>query len=251
MKSYQLIMLCLMAPGLTACGAGERLRNIGKEPKLSAIESPTTQPGYKPVQMPMPTEAEPVSYSPNSLWQTGSRAFFKDQRANRVGDILTVQVSISDSAKVDNSTKRSRTNSDNLGLNGSLGTKLFSDILPSNISNNVDPSAITAATSDSSSEGAGEIDRSEAIETTVAAVVLQVLPNGNMVIEGRQEIRVNFEVRELIVAGIVRPEDISSDNTIASEKIAEARIAYGGRGQITDVQQPRYGQQVMDILLPF
>ena len=94
MKSYQLIMLCLMATGLTACGAADRLRNVGKEPRLSAIESPTSQPGYKPVQMPMPTEAEPVSYSPNSLWQTGSRAFFKDQRANRVGDILTVKVRI-------------------------------------------------------------------------------------------------------------------------------------------------------------
>ena len=105
--------------------------------------------------------------------------------------------------------------------------------------------------SDSGSSGQGSVKRSEELVTNVAAVVTQQLPNGNLVVEGKQEIRVNFEVRELIVAGIVRPEDIESDNTIDSSKMAQARIAYGGRGQITDVQQPRYGQQVMDILLPF
>ena len=100
-------------------------------------------------------------------------------------------------------------------------------------------------------DGKGSVNRQENLQTSVAAVVTQMLPNGNLVVEGKQEIRVNFEIRELIVAGIVRPEDIQSDNTINSSKIAQARIAYGGRGQITDVQQPRYGQQVMDVLLPF
>lgn len=245
------LLVCLMLSGLTACGAGERLKNVGKEPKLSAISNPKSQPGYRPVQMPMPTNTKAASYSPNSLWQTGSRAFFKDQRANKIGDILTVEVKITDKAKIDNASKRSRSNSDSVGMSGSIGGKLFSDILPSAISSGIDPKALADSTSSSNSEGTGEIDRSEDITTSVAAVVLQVLPNGNLVIEGRQEIRVNFEVRELLVAGIVRPEDISSNNTIASEKIAEARIAYGGRGQISDVQQPRYGQQVMDIILPF
>ena len=113
------------------------------------------------------------------------------------------------------------------------------------------PGRILTADGTSSSDGKGTIQRSESLTTSVAAVVTQVLPNGNLVVEGKQEIRVNYEIRELIVAGIVRPEDIQSDNTIDSSKIAQARIAYGGRGQITDVQQPRYGQQVMDILLPF
>ena len=250
MTFAQLLSICLMATSLVACSAADRVRNIGEAPSLSAIANPTAQPGYRPVQMPMPTSAEPANYSPNSLWQTGSRAFFKDQRANKVGDILTVLVSITDSAKLDNSSKRSRTNSDNLGFAGSVGEAVAAAV-PGRFMGEMDPSKLAEATSDSSSEGTGAIDRSEAIKTNVAAVVLQVLPNGNLVIEGRQEIRVNFEVRELLVAGIVRPEDISAGNTIASEKIAEARIAYGGRGQISDVQQPRYGQQFMDIILPF
>src|SRR5260370_37393276 len=112
------------------------------------------------------------------------------------------------------------------------------------------PGKLLVTDSASQYDGKGTVDRKEALQTNVAAVVTQVLPSGNLVVEGKQEIRVNFEIRELIVAGIVRPEDIQSDNTIDSSKIAQARIAYGGRGQITDVQQPRYGQQVMDVPLP-
>src|SRR5690606_36447535 len=202
-------------------------------------------PGYKPVHMPMPTP-QPASYSPNSLWRNGSRAFFKDQRAHQVGDILTVKVKFNDKATVENETSRTRKNNEDTGVDNFFGkTKLpmFSAV-------NV-PGRISTADSNAQSTGTGTIARKEELSTNVAAVVTQLLPNGNLVVEGRQEIRVNFEVRELIVAGIVRPEDIESDNTIDSTKIAQARIAYGGRGQITDVQQPRYGQQVLDILLPF
>jgi flagellar L-ring protein precursor FlgH len=189
---------------------------------------------------------QPASYNPNSLWRNGSRAFFKDQRAHQVGDILTVKVKITDKATVENETSRSRKNSEDSGVDNFFGkTKLpiFSSV-------NV-PGKILTADSTGSSEGKGSIDRKDEITTNVAGVVTQVLPNGNLVLEGKQEIRINYEVRELIVAGIVRPEDIESDNTIDSTKIAQARIAYGGRGQITDVQQPRYGQQVLDIILPF
>jgi flagellar L-ring protein precursor FlgH len=213
---------------------------------LSSIEDPTAQPGYKPVRMPMP-DARPSSYAANSLWRTGSRAFFKDQRAQQVGDLVTVKVKVTDKANLDNETRRSRSNNESFGAKNLFGVETnLTKALPG-----ASAGALVNADSGSSSEGTGSVSRKEELVTNVAAVVTQVLPNGNLVVEGKQEIRVNFEVRELVVAGVIRPEDIEADNTVESTKIAEARIAYGGRGQITDVQQPRYGQQVMDIVLPF
>lgn len=240
-------LLVLAVAPLAACGAADRLANVGKAPALSAIEDPTATPGYKPVRMPMP-DVEPVSYASNSLWRQGSRAFFKDQRARQIGDLVTVRVRVTDRAQLENQTRRSRQNAEGLGVTNFFGAE---NGLTKVLDDGVSADALVNADSNSSSQGAGSIRRSEQLVTNVAAVVTQFLPNGNLVIEGKQEIRVNFEVRELIVAGIIRPEDIESDNTIDSSKIAQARIAYGGRGQITDVQQPRYGQQVMDILLPF
>ncbi|MEQ8656347.1 MAG: flagellar basal body L-ring protein FlgH [Hyphomicrobiales bacterium] len=241
----RLAVLALAGLALAGCSAADRVANIGEQPALSAIQNPTTQPGYRPVSMPMP-EPMVATYSPNSLWRSGSRAFFNDQRASRIGDLVTVRVDITDSAQIANQTSRNRTANEELGGGGMIGYQL-DRILP----NGGTPEAIANFGTDSSSGGQGSVNRSESLTTTVAAVVTQVLPNGNMVIEGRQEVRVNFEVRELIVAGVVRPEDIDATNTIESSKIAEARIAYGGRGQITDVQQPRYGQQLFDILMPF
>ena len=235
----------LLAAACAGCSSLDRIKNIGEQPPLSAIENPTAQPGYKPVQMPMPAPI-PASYNPNSLWRNGSRAFFKDQRAHQIGDILTVQVNITDKANIANETQRSRTGKEDSSITNFFGiTKVPLTNVP------IPPGKLLTTDSTSSSDGKGSVNRQEALQTNVAAVVTQLLPNGNLVVEGKQEIRVNFEVRELIVAGIVRPEDIQSDNTIDSSKIAQARIAYGGRGQITDVQQPRLGQQVSDILLPF
>jgi flagellar L-ring protein precursor FlgH len=237
----------LAAVLLAGCSTAERLANIGAEPPLSAIDNPTSQPGYKPVRMPMPAPAY-AEHNPNSLWRTGARAFFKDQRAQRVGDILTVRVRITDKASVENKTERNRTDGGGIDISSLAGIEenfagWFAGAPTGE--NLVDVSGST------NSSGEGTVDRKETLATSVAAVVTQVLPNGNLVIEGRQEVRVNFEVRELIVAGIARPEDIGADNTIDSTKIAEARISYGGRGQITDMQQPRYGQQFLDVVLPF
>ena len=238
------VLAMLAGSLLSGCAAVDRLKNIGQAPPLSEVDNPTARPGYKPVQMPMPA-AQPASYNPNSLWRNGSRAFFKDQRAHQVGDLLTVQVNITDKAIIANETQRSRDTKEDSGIDNFFGKSKVP------IMNSAVPTRIFTSDSSTSLDGKGSVNRSEALQTNVAAVVTQVLPNGNLVVDGRQEIRVNFEIRELIVAGIVRPEDIQSDNTIDSSKIAQARIAYGGRGQITDVQQPRYGQQVMDVILPF
>ena len=227
------------------CSAIDRLSQIGETPKLNAIENPTTQPGYKPVSMPMP-KPETVSYNANSLWRNGSRAFFKDQRAHQIGDLLTVTVNITDQANFANEIQRDRSSKEDSGITDFIGAKTLGTQ-----AQKVLPGRLLQTDSTSQYDGKGSIQRQESLQTNIAAVVTQVLPNGNLVVEGKQEIRVNFEIRELIVAGIVRPEDIQSDNTIDSTKIAQARISYGGRGQMMDVQQQRYGQQVMDVLLPF
>lgn len=241
------LAIALLGSALTACSAVERISSIGAAPILAPIQNPVAAPGYKSVSMPMPEPGSPLPMA-NSLWRPGSRAFFKDQRARRVGDIVTVSVNIEDTAEIDNTTTRTRSNTEDADLTNLLGYETnLGKVLPQGVT----PGSMVSLGSSSNSTGVGEVERSETISLTVAAVVTQLLPNGNMVIWGHQEVRVNFEVRELTLAGVVRPEDISSSNTINHTQIAEARIAYGGRGQLTDVQQPRYGQQVLDIFLPF
>ncbi|MBF0679252.1 MAG: flagellar basal body L-ring protein FlgH [Devosia sp.] len=245
MNLLKIATIITLAGSLAACNTMDRLADVGRAPSLTAIQDPTTLAGYQPVRMPMP---EPIAdtYQSNSLYRTSAKGFFKDERAHRIGDILTIVVTIDDSAQIDNSTQRSRASTNSAGMGGIFGSAV------TNISGgSIDPAAAIDLTSGINDAGAGSVNRSESLETSVAAVVTQVLPNGNLVVEGRQEVRVNFEVRDLIVTGIVRPSDIQANNTIPSTKIAEARISYGGRGQITDVQQPRYGQQVLDAILPF
>jgi flagellar L-ring protein precursor FlgH len=245
--AFRFALLGAAALGLGACNMASRLANVGSEPELSRIENPTLQRDYQPVSLPMPAP-EQVTRHANSLWRPGARQFFKDQRARKVGDILTVNVAINEKAELSNSTERSRTASEAaklpkfLGYEASLGR-----ILPQA----VDPTSLVDLGSDSGSKGSGKVQRDETVNAKVAAIVTQVLPNGNLVIQGRQEVRVNYEMRHLLVSGVVRPEDITATNTVNHTQIAEARIAYGGRGVISDVQQPRYGQQLFDIIFPF
>lgn len=250
MKDWDIFLL-LAAAGtlalLTGCGSLERVSNIGRAPEITPIENPVAQAEYRPVSLPMPTPSL-TRQQPNSLWDGSRRTFFKDQRAAQIGDIITVLIDVKDKAQLDNESKRSRESGENaamdklLGLEGSLGR-----VLPESI----DPTNLVQANSDSTHTGKGSVDREEKITLKMAAIVTQKLPNGNMVLHGRQEIAVNFEKRILGLDGVIRPEDISVDNTISYEKIAEARITYGGEGQISDVQQPRYGQQLYDVLFPF
>jgi flagellar L-ring protein precursor FlgH len=239
-----------IALSLAIAGCGntlERIARAGQEPPLSPIENPTAQTLYQPVSLPMPDPLE-QSRQPASLWRQGSRAFFKDQRAGRVGDILTVVIEIEDEATLDNSTSRTRNADESAGLDNLLG---YETRINNIFDGDAVPGELVNADSDSTSTGTGSTAREEEIDLRMAAVITQILPNGNLVIQGSQQVRVNYEMRDLSVKGVIRPEDITSLNEVPYDKIAEARIAYGGEGTISDIQQPRYGQQVFDILFPF
>ena len=242
------VYVAVLASMTSGCAIFGRLADVGKEPELSKIENPTKEKDYKPVDMPMPEPETPYA-NVNSLWRPGSKGFFKDQRASRVGDILTVHITITDNALLENKSEQSRgSDSDSLSVGALAGLEKYAGkIFPSS----VDPSNLLSITSAHSTTGDASIDRNEKIDVTMAAIVTQILPNGNLVISGKQEVRVNYELRQLQMTGIIRREDISTRNVITSEKIAELRVAYGGKGTISDMQQPRYGRQILDIIAPF
>lgn len=244
MKSCAMAFAGLMLPWLlSGCGALSRLSDLGRPPTMTAISDPTTARDYRPLTMPMP----PLQQTPGdlaSLWRPGSRAFFRDQRAAQVGDLLTVMVDITDNADVENNTTGTRTGSEAMGIPNLFGLK--QQIVQAATGANS-----LSTNSTNSNVATGTIKRNESVTLRLAGMITQVLPNGNFVVSARQEVRVNSELRVLQVSGIVRPQDISGDNTITHDRMAEARISYGGKGQLTDLQTPRYGQQLMDVLLPF
>jgi flagellar L-ring protein precursor FlgH len=232
------------ALAVSGCGTLSKLAEIGRPPELSPITNPVQDPSWRPISMPMPRpDLAPTQV--NSLWRSGSRAFFKDQRAAQVGDILTVLVNVADTANLANATTTTRTGSEAAGIPNLLGLETKA------AASGIDPKNLLNTNSTNASVGTGTVKRAETITLRLAGVITQVLPNGNLVVSAKQEIRINSELRELLISGVIRPQDIASDNTVTHDRMAEARIAYGGRGTLTDIQQPRYGQQLMDILLPF
>ncbi len=243
MKLSTVVWLGLAAVSLSACGTLGRLSEVGRPPALTPTEDPTKDPRWRPVSMPMPN-GQPSPNESNSLWRSGSRAFFKDQRAAQVGDIVTVLVSMNDAANLKNVTSSNRTSTESGGLPNFFGLEA---ILPKAIN----PATLISASSTNNNTGTGQIQRNEAVTLRLAGIVTQVLPNGNLVIAARQEFVVNSELRDLRVTGVIRPQDIASDNTVLHDRMAEARISYGGRGQLTDLQRARWGQQITDILMPF
>ncbi len=246
-KFYLIFSILIFSVLVSGCNSISRLAYVGSKPPITPINDPTKDKNYKVVSLPMP-QPENNQYMSNSLWRKGARAFFRDQRAAKVGDIITVSINIDEKAALANTTKRSRSNAEDTDVTNLIGQEgQLRKILPESL--NLAP--MISLGSESAHTGAGTVDRSEKLTLTIAALITQVLPNGNLVVQGRQEVRVNFEVREFIIAGVVRPEDITASNTITHTQIAELRLSYGGRGQLTDVQQPRYGQQVLDVLFPF
>ena len=233
---------------LSGCNTLSRISEVGNAPKLSNIKNPTTRQDYRPVSLPMPAP-EIAEDNPNSLWRSGARAFFRDHRAKEVGDIVTVKLSLDDKATFANKTERKRADTEDTSLNTLLGLEAeLSKVLPEAI--NPAQSIVNFGSAHDTS-GDGTITRSEALSLTFAAVVTQILPNGSLVIMGRQEVSVNSELRELVVTGVIRPSDIDSDNTISDDSIAEMRVAYGGRGSLSGLQKPRWGMEMWDILFPF
>jgi len=229
---------------LTACG---RVDHLGKAPDFS---SNTETPEHVAMLWPgLPLHSQPQrNVDQSSLWSGERQSLLGDRRAMKKGDILTVVIEIDEKAEISNDTDRSRSGSESLGIKQFFGLPQRADAkLPDGAS----MGEAVALDSKSSSRGKGTVKRREKLTLRVAATIVDVLPNGVLSISGSQELRVNFELRELLVSGFVRPGDISRQNEITYDKIASARVSYGGRGQITDVQQPRYGQQILDILLPF
>lgn len=243
MKIWAIVWVGLASASVTACGNLTRLSEVGRDPTMAPTEDPTRDPKWRPLTMPMPSR-QPSPNEANALWRSGSRAFFKDQRAAQVGDIITVVVNINDAANLKNVTTATRASTESAGLPNFFGLETM---LPKAVT----ASALLAASSGNSNTGTGQIQRNEAVTLRLAGIVTQVLPNGNLVVAARQEFMVNSELRDLQITGVIRPQDIASDNTVQHDRMAEARIAYGGRGQLTDVQRARWGQQMMDILLPF
>lgn len=241
------LAILVLPLAMAACSGAERLSRLGDPPEMANVTNPTADPRWRPVSMPMPNPQDPPLAN-NSLWRPGSRTFLRDQRAAAVGDIITVLVAIQDDAELENRTTRSRDNSESMGVPRLLGLDAsYARLFPGGF----DPSNMVQGNSTSGVNGTGAVRRSESVTLRVAATVSQLLPNGNLVVTGRQQVRVNSELRDLTVGGVIRPQDIASDNTVRHDRLAEARIAYGGRGTISDIQRPRVGQELLDIILPF
>lgn len=241
-----LVSPCLI---LTGCaGLFDKLSGIGKPPPLAQVTDPTTTQDYKPITWPLPEAPQPASPQSNSLWQPGARTFFRDGRASRVGDILRVKINITDQAEFDNNTTSTRTTAEAVAVPSLLGIEgrlTGLGLSASNLSNGINLNG------SNNHQGNVTAKRKETVQTQVAAMVVQVLPNGNFVISGKQEFLMNYDIREISIKGVVRPQDIDNSDTVDSTQVAEARITYGGRGQNMDVQQSRWGSQAIEAISPF
>lgn len=245
------IAFCIFLIGFVG-GCSKRLDHFDRPPTITApgsVEALDVAPP-SPERIAL-VPIEPLARNLSgaaSLWFAGGVSIFSDRRANRVGDILTVFVEIDEEAEISNRTARTRQGNDEISVSAMFGLPSVADVLLPG-SGTLTPAVATSGSQ--SSQGSGTVSREEQVMFRLAATVERVLPNGHLFIRGNQEIRINFELRDIEVSGIVRPEDVSRRNEIGYDRIADARIVYGGRGQISDMQQPRYGQRIIDIVSPF
>lgn len=247
----QLKLTCLFLPCLvlTGCNLPQKMAEVGETPQLSHITNPTKVVGYQPVSMPMPPTALPPEGRSPSLWQDGAQAFFKDQRANKVGDIVTVNVLIDQKESIDMKPEISRESKGKTVVNNLMGLeKQAKNLFPKAQGGVADWINLSSKPELKSS---AKYEVTDKLQFKLAATIVQILPNGNMVLAGRQEVRLVNEVREIMVQGIVRREDISSANAVNQDKISELRIAYGGRGDLSDMQRFPWGQEVLNKVMPF
>lgn len=241
-------LLPLLLAGTIMLPACSRLANVGSTPDMTSPRSGTEFYAMTEPELQLPVENVPAPVADASLWAGQRNSLVRDRRAMTRGDILTVVIEIDDRAEMQNTSGRKRTASDSVAIDSLAG-------LPQRIDPKLPVGASLAelAEVDASStfKGSGNVSRREKLKLRVAATIIETLPSGVLRIQGSQEVRVNYELRELTVSGFVRPDDITRANEVAYDRIAGARISYGGRGQISDVQQPRYGQQIADIVLPW
>lgn len=256
-KLYSAILI-LVPLVLSNCS---KIATVGEPPQMTHIKDPREVPGYEPIQMPMPEPTLASDRPTNSLWQTGSRAFFKDQRAGKVGDVLSVEVMVDRTQYMRMNPDIERTSTSKTVVNAAMGLTAPMQRLAKNaiktLTGKAPPKAASASPTlaDMSStpvqKATATYDVQDKMQFTMSAVIIQILPNGNMVIQGREEVRLINELREIEIKGIIRREDINSNNKISSQKIANLRISYGGRGDLSDAQQAPWGQQYLNKLLPF
>ena len=237
----------LLTLSLVLLAACEPLDSVGRAPDFSPLEP--RREHHALYNVPLPERSEPTRPAGGaSLWSAGQRSLLGDRRASRAGDILTVVIEIDDRAEITNQSRRARSGEQSMGVPQLFGLPQLADqSLPAGAS----MADAVGLSGSSGFQGSGSVSRNEQLTLRIATTVVERLPNGVLRIEGSQEVRVNNELRELLVSGYIRPEDISRRNEVAYDRIAGARISYGGRGQISAAQQPRYGQQIADILLPF
>lgn len=217
----------------------EKLKTIDSTPQLSDIE-------LAPINL-NTNNSSAGQYYHNSLWNQNNNLLFQTNKANRVGDLIKVNIVISDKAKLENETKYERDNTDSLSVPNLFGI----NTLISKVTGKPAESSWMSTKSKKKNKGKGDIDRKEIIEIELSASIIKILPNGNFIIRGKQEILVNFELRQVQITGIVRPEDITNNNEVPSNKIAELRVSYTGKGHMADIQTPRIGARILDILSPF